>query len=197
MKLWRPPKSWYLSQPFGANANGSYAADGMIGHPADDWATSYDTPVPALCDGIVSLILNKDNPDLNKYRAVVLVYKLGDEIKEVTYGHLNQIFVTLGQPIVSGNILGTMGNTGTVYSGDRLVTLAEKLAGSKVGTHTHLQVRPVKPVGNLYLPIDPNNGFKGCIKPEYLPYSIDDKDKVVVILQQMLSLLTSFFKSRN
>ena len=191
--LWRPPKSWIKTQWFGQNGTPYYAENQLAGHTAEDYVSAYDTPIPALCDMKITWIANQDDPDF-KYRAVFGRY--GEA--EVSYGHLNKIFVVVGQEVKAGEIIGTMGNTGDVYVNGKAVTVEERKLGSKAGTHSHQpQVRIIKN-WDTYEVENYNNGFNGCVNPEplYFPFSIENKTLVLDILNNMISLLTGFLKGR-
>jgi murein DD-endopeptidase MepM/ murein hydrolase activator NlpD len=188
LSLWRVPRSWKLSQGFGKNYNSFYAENGLIGHTSDDWVAPYDTPIPSLCDGEVTWTTNIDDPDPSKYRSVFI--RNGNY--EISYGHLNEVNVNMGQKVKSGDILGTIGNTGDVYSGGRKVTKEEREQGSKAGTHLHgPQIREIEDWAT-YKVKNYDNGFKGCLNPEqfYSDYSIDQKQ----IFLSIIKLLEDFIK---
>lgn len=192
--LWRPPRAWVKTQGFGLNGTPLYASTGLAGHTSEDYVSAYDTPIPALCDMKITWIANQDDPDF-KYRAVFGRY--GEA--EVSYGHLNKIFVVVGQEVKAGDIIGTMGNTGDVYVNGKAITVEERKAGSKAGTHLHgVQVRIIKN-WDTYEVENYNNGYNGCINPEtvYLPWSIDNKSTVTQILNAIIDLYSQILKGRT
>lgn len=179
------PKS-LISQRFGENDNGLYASQGLKGHTTYDWDAPWDTPIPfCVPNSFCYAVLNKDAKDLQKYRGVYTLVQC-DEGKwyEVSYGHYNKIYAEVGKTYQVGDASGTVGNTGSVYSGERLISLAEKLAGSHAGAHLHgPQIRPVVRVkvrtgrvllndgkgpyrdaeGYFYEVLDYGNGYNGCV----------------------------------
>jgi murein DD-endopeptidase MepM/ murein hydrolase activator NlpD len=209
--LYRPAPLSKRTQAFGANATDLYASQGFKGHYSEDYAFTYGQPVQCCADGLVYSTLNKENPDPDRYRAVCTLVEANGKLYEVIYGHFKDIYVTAGQKVYAGDIIGTAGNTGTVYSQGRLVTKAEKLGGSTAGTHLHgPQVRPVElvsiPTGNMLLDgngllkykgqyvkiIDPDNGFAGCVNPE--PFyngklALDALKERLSLFQMLLSLM--------
>lgn len=190
MKLIAPP--FQKGQGFGENANGSYHAAGMDGHPAIDYGGSGDwgKAIPNAIEGaVVSALLSKDNPNLEAYRAVNTIFDDGENgCYEIQYGHVLGMNVKVGDTLKVGQGLAALGNTGEVYGGNplRLITDEEKKAGSHAGAHVHFQVRLIKKVpindasyahylndgsGRLVLKgfsyAIPNfdNGYNGCVDP--------------------------------
>lgn len=184
MKLYYPfDKKFVVGQPFSKNYNTYYAENKLLGHTGYDMNTFFDDTIFCAVDAYCYLVGNKDNKDPMKYRAVYTV--VDDEQAgvsyEVSYGHLNHIFVEAGTYVKVGDKLGTEGNTGDVASGGVKITKEMKLAGSTAGTHLHFQVRLLKRVdkkeaGKKYMMNTKvngyyyeipyyDNGFKGCIDP--------------------------------
>lgn len=183
-ELYDPFPIKYRTQKHGENANSFYKSIGLNGHPNDDWGVSFGTKIPCCIDNsYVYSTLN--SPDRAKYRAVFTLVETDTEIVyEVSYGHLDEIHATIGSYLKVGDILGTVGNTGDVYSNGVKVTEEEQRAGSKKGAHLHgAQIRKCRMVketrhdrnylhdGNGILRykghyvefVDFNNGFNGCI----------------------------------
>lgn len=176
----------YRTQKFGENAVSVYKDSGYLGHTSEDWGVPFGTPVPACTEGRVVSIRDKDNPDLSKYRAVYIFHEENGEVEEVSHGHLNQIYVNVGDYVYPETIIGTVGNTGDVFSNGVRVTTEEKMAGSKKGSHDHgPQIRPMKKVLNFtngmsyfyngnsilkengyYYEYNGNDGYLGCIDPQ-------------------------------
>lgn len=191
MQLYYPTKPVIKTQGFSKNANTYYAENGLIGHTGYDCTGEWGSPVYATTDGFIYKIINKDNPDPMKYRCVFQLVHVHDDLYyEISYGHLNDIYIDKGQ-IQVGSRIGTMGNTGDVATNGRKVTRKEKESGSKAGTHLHFQVREVYRTkeggkgqylsseqnqnvpyrdehGYMYWTKNFNNGFNGCINPEPL-----------------------------
>lgn len=178
-----PTKPAPISQGFGQNANISYSKQGLKGHTGIDFGAPYGNNIRSVTDSFVYSILNKDNKDLSKYRAVcTLFYRDDGYVEELIYGHCNEIYVKVSDKVSTGTILATVGNTGEVYANGNLVTIEEKQKGSKAGAHLHFQKRLCKIVQvtdskkrylinesgiykdekGYYEVIDFNNGFNGC-----------------------------------
>ena len=186
MEYYKPFPLVRRTQVFGANANPLYASQGLLGHTSEDWGGQHNEPVRCCADkSFCYSIMNKDNFDPTKYRAVYTLVDKGDDLfDEISYGHANRIFAVPGRTYDTGDIIMTMGNTGDVYAGGRKITKEERLNGSKLGTHLHgIQVRPCKRVkqrvpGKVYLSdgfgvykkdgyyfevLDHDNGYNGCV----------------------------------
>jgi len=197
LQLIYPASKSLITQGFSENANESYARDGLIGHTAVDWGISWGNPIINCAeDAYCYSVMNRGHMDPMKYRAVftlVNAYNGVSEWSEVSYGHLDEINAEVGKMYQPKDILGTCGNTGTVFTWGREVTLEEKLRGSKAGTHLHgPQVRPVKRVkrttrrnrylyngsgifkkdGYYFEIINYENGTNGCINP--VPFFVDE-----------------------
>jgi len=185
MILKYPLKDFFISQGFGANANPMYAGQGLRGHTGLDLVSHYDDEILSSVEGEVYSVMNKDNQDPMKYRAVFQLYDDTDYSYEISYGHCNCIVCEEGEIYPQGEQLATVGNTGTCYVGGRLITREEKLSGSTAGHHLHFQVRKllrvakrsnkrmyirnseglVKRNGFFYEVFDNNNGYNGCVDP--------------------------------
>lgn len=183
-----------ISQIFGANANPLYAGSGLKGHTAIDWEVPWDTPgINCADDAYCFSVMNRDNPDPSKYRAVFTLVETTTGIYEVSYGHCHNILAEVGKTYQSGDVIYTAGNTGSVYFAGQEVTTAMKLTGIRAGTHFHApQVRPVirvkstdnkhnylsdghglfKKDGDYFQVVDYNNGYNGCIDPA--PFFVHD-----------------------
>jgi len=181
-----------ITQKFGGNANPSYQSDGLIGHTGVDSVTFYDDVIHLSQNGKVYKIINRDNKDLSRFRAIFQLVNGENgytDCTEVCYGHCNKINCSLGE-LSTGTPIATEGNSGMVYVGGHMVTKDEKEKGSKAGTHIHFQIRPVMRtnqydacknylssqeeisvphkdgLGNYYeIPLY-QNGYNGCIDPE-------------------------------
>src|SRR5438128_11561091 len=129
MKLLEPllVGSYSIAQKFGGNANTYYAQNGLKGHPGVDLFQGYDRSITVSHDGLVYKILNKDNPDLSKYRAVCTLFDEEGFTYEITYGHCNHIYARVGDSVRSGDLVASVGNTGDVYSAGLPVPVQERL----------------------------------------------------------------------
>lgn len=175
------PLTCGLTQPFGANANGSYKATGMLGHPAEDVVCGYGTDVAFPFDAYIYKVLYPNAQ--HDFTGVFGIVDNGIECFEFLIGHLSEISVAEGAMVKKGQIIGKEGNDGTVYYGDTFITPQMKQAGDRRGTHRHYQKRPVEKLTNgsqvaqylnrtdggiyingyYYRIFDYNNGYRGCI----------------------------------
>jgi hypothetical protein len=177
------PNTCVLAQGFGGHANPLYPP---AGHPGIDIHCGYGTPVHSLYDGIVTLVWQPYTTS-DGFTAVNILVDNGIECFEWQIGHLTPC-VNEGDAIHKGDVIGYEANHGPVYSGNRLITIAEQKAGNQEGAHRHCQMRPAMPVkpsdgyllqksnggpyrdqGGFYYQIfNYNNGFNGCVDP-FLP----------------------------
>jgi murein DD-endopeptidase MepM/ murein hydrolase activator NlpD len=190
LELYWPLEHFVISQRFGENPNVTGYSSG--GHPGMDLITTFGDIIRFAAEGRVYKTINFDNPDMMKYRAVMQLVELDDSLDcyELTYGHCINALCSHGL-VQIGDSAATEGNTGEVYSGGRLVTGAEKVAGSRAGFHLHFQLRYCRKV----LQVDPahqylcgedgkpyfdgthyyliphfDNGTNGCIDP--MPFMV-------------------------
>lgn len=105
---------------------GPYWASGY--HTGLDFAAPYGTPVVAVDNGTV-VKTGWDGPYGNQVR---MRLPNGDQ---VWYNHLSAIEVTVGRPVLKGQDLGRVGDTGNAF-----------------GYHLHLEYRPA---GGPSAPVDP------------------------------------------
>lgn len=183
LELYEPFTRNLITQGFAENAATYYKDNGLIGHPAIDYGVTCGTPIRNCIDGaFVYSLLNRDNPDLTRYRAVLTLKEVGGIVYEYIYGHMDRIDVSPGQTLSLGHVLGTSGNTGEVWSNGVKVT---KHRPGCPGGHLHAQLRTCKKVkkttkGKQYLVdglgiykwdgyyleiLDFKNGTNGCVNP--------------------------------
>lgn len=188
MKLLSPLLKYTLTQGFGSNGTPLYGQQGLLGHPGADLTSFWGDIINSSVDCKVYNILNKKDPDLMKYRAVLTLFQDKGQWYELTYGHMHDIIVSVGDVISAGTPIGTEGNTGEVYYAGSLVTREQKNSGIHWGAHIHYQLRKITRVaqlenilvnrylsgsdGNYYkdengycLVPDFNNGYNGCVDP--------------------------------
>jgi murein DD-endopeptidase MepM/ murein hydrolase activator NlpD len=187
--LYLPFPASTITQPFGANDNPLYASQGLKGHTAPDFDVPWGSPIRACEDGLIYSVMNKDNPDPTRYRAVYQLVQDGEVFYELCYGHMNDIYVRPGQRVMAGDIIGTVGNTGPVYHDGAPVSKEARLAGSHQGAHLHgPQVRPCRRVkvssptgqllsdgfgvyrdaeGHYFEVLNYQNGYNGCVAPVF------------------------------
>jgi murein DD-endopeptidase MepM/ murein hydrolase activator NlpD len=166
MKLLAPVLGSYtISQKFGGNANTYYRDHGLLGHSGTDIYKAYDAYIVSSHDCYVFKIVNKNNPDLSKYRAVHTLFQDEDtgDWKELVYGHCNKIYVSVGDTVVRGSLLASMGNTGDVYSQGLPVPQDKRTKPPYPGTHLHWQHRKLLRVhsteaGKFYLDTEAPSG---------------------------------------
>lgn len=205
-----------ITQGFGENQVNYRTIDDTVGHPGIDFLMPWGTPIPNGVAGcFVSAILSKDNPNLDAFRAVNTIIDDEDNSYEIQYGHCSDITCKVGDTPKVGDVVANVGNTGTVYHNDVLVTAAQKYAGSHEGQHLHFQVRLLKKVnrslmgkGNylndgsgllvvddfVYQIVNYDNGYHGCIDPMPFLYEkepathTEDQPVVVVGLKDSESI---------
>lgn len=191
MKARIPFRQWRMTQGFSQNLNTYYKEDGLGGHTGWDLVampigSTYDeTMYCAIDDSYVFSIINKDNPDLMRYRAVYTLAEIDGQWFEISYGHCDQIFAEEGQTLMRGERIAKQGNTGDVATGGKKVTREMKANGSQLGEHLHWQFKLVMPTiekkktgtylknsngyvkykGLYWEVVEPKNGFKGCVNP--------------------------------
>lgn len=215
LELFVPFPTSTITQRFGDNANTSYSRDGLKGHTAFDWGAKYGEPGYACAqDSYVYSLMNKDNPDPSRYRAVFTIVETLNGVYELSYGHCSEIYAEVGKTYQAGDVLYAVGNTGDVFSGNHEVTKEERLAGSRAGTHAHCpQLRPLQKVkqktgkqliydgngvfrkdGYYYEVLDYGNGYNGCVSPEPFFNKVLAKDAKTVrsAYQQVIGLLQEY-----
>lgn len=187
------PPNLPIGQGFGDNADGAYAADGLLGHPGIDFGSNanYGQPIACAIEGaIVSALLSENNPNLAAFRAVNTIFEDSTGCYEIQYGHDMQEVVSVGDVLHLGQEVATIGNTGEVFIGNPAieVTEAQKEVGSHAGAHIHFQVRVITKE-SASTPLDSkkhylndgtglltlngfhyyvpswNNGYDGCVDP--------------------------------
>lgn len=176
-----------ISQGFAQNATAFYKENNLTGHPSIDYAVPCGTPIPNLVEGAFCYsVMNKDNANLDRYRAVFTLVEDKNYVYEISYGHLDKIHAIPGTYLKLGESIGTTGNTGDVYMGDLKITNDLRKKIPCAGGHLHgPQVRKCKKVskqskGKTYLSnangiykwngsyievVDYNNGVNGCVDP--------------------------------
>ena len=141
----------------------------LIGHNGWDIVAPWGTPIYSTCDQKVVEV--KTDPSGFGKHVKTISFALG---LELTYGHLSEINCVLGQDLKEGQMLGKMGNTGTVISGENPFWRHNPYAG----THLHFGIRAFIPWGGLNTAynivytsgdkgtiLDYGNGYKGAIDP--------------------------------
>lgn len=114
-----------IGQRFGANPQ-NYAKFGLPGHEGIDLFAPLGSDIVACADGIVKLgaMALLDYPQGPAYGNQVRITHADGY--ETIYAHLNDIVVTVGQRVKSGDLLGHADNTGNSF-----------------GNHLHLTVKHI------------------------------------------------------
>jgi murein DD-endopeptidase MepM/ murein hydrolase activator NlpD len=154
-----------VTQWFGENYDLYFPRLGMDGHNGIDIVRPHGEELYAVEDGIVADA--KYSPD--GYGRHVRILSEGTK-SEWTYGHLDKVFVMVGQVVKAGQFIGTMGNTGFVVSSQNAGGFWNY--NPYAGTHLHLGRREIKFTKNgwRYNDLSPafqvlnyNNGFFGAV----------------------------------
>lgn len=131
------------AQGFGENANPFYKGVGLRGHPGVDVHCGYGSPILSPVSGIVSSTFAVERPAADGFTMIAILVETELEIGEFQIGHVSEIDVKIGDHVTIGQLIGKEGNKGEVYSGNRLITLADQRAGNHEGSHRHYQWRVV------------------------------------------------------
>jgi len=83
-------------------------------HPGVDIANAPGTPIPAPVNGVVTKVVDGEQPGAQNYGNSVTIKTANNEIHKLS--HLQKPMVKPGDTVQSGNNIGTMGNTGSAYS---------------------------------------------------------------------------------
>lgn len=208
MKLVTPFPEKTITQHFGANAVSLYTQGlGLKGHPGTDYGMPWGSQIPSATNAYCYSIILNSNPAF--YQCVYTLVDDGEFSYEVSYGHISSTDLKIGA-VKQGDIVGRVGNTGSVYAGGNEVTTEEKLAGSRLGSHLHFQVRKLKktpyatmdiskphindgqglytsPQGFVYEIIDYTLGYNGCVDPEQF---FDDENATIKAEVEVLNQTT-------
>ena len=136
------------------------------GHEGIDWSCCSGTPIHAMASGRVSRLVAGETagglnvPDSKAYGNQVRIQTgTGTTGFELTYAHLADVYVCLGQEVVQGQLLGLSGHTGR-------------------GTRRHLHVH-LKPFGEVAPTADNPHGMSGetFLEGEEQPVSQAEREK--------------------
>jgi hypothetical protein len=157
-------------QRFGANPNWGPNPPG--GHNGDDYLSQVGEPIYAAGDGEVIHAGQFDSTygdnfgwNLNFGGNMVVLNLDGDTAPYVEYGHMDQVYVSAGQRVRAGQVIGTTGATD---------------GGTKVITGPHLHVGCLPPNFNL------NTNTYGRVNPDI--YLTDYPDESVTITTQSATI---------
>ena len=190
LKLYQPTKPSVTIQPFGGNP--AYYARFLDakgnpekGHMGIDFQAAHATPLPAVCDGMARYVTDPHGGDgIYIQPHGTYDYKGGQAYFEVINWHLcskddpqfRPLIPTDGgsYPVKAGQLIGYTDNTGAPFESS--------------GDHLHFGLLPVGANG---LPIEPDNGFGGCIDPT--PYLTNifagDANKVAEVVSAAASIV--------
>lgn len=206
-------------QGFGENPATYRKLSGTEGHPGNDRACGYGTPIYSPVRGLVYALYTPEKPASDGYTGIYILCRTTLEVFEFSVGHVSSIVVSIGQMVEVGDLLGYEGNKGAVWQGGVRITLAMQAAGDRRGSHRHYQKRLVVPVkrrgkvrvltnargayrdiaGNFYEWAFPRNGFNSCVdfgKPLFTENLTRGMSSYQVLLLQRalgLSQQTGFF----
>jgi len=126
--IWPLPEGTPVTQPFGSNPNNGYNPSG--GHTGTDFGVPIGTPIVAVADGVIDFEgWTSGSPTDNAWwflsGDMVIVLNAGASAPSFVYGHLSETFVSAGQAVKQGDIIGNTGNT-----------------GASTGPHLHFEVLP-------------------------------------------------------
>lgn len=119
-------------------------------YPAKDIYASVGTPVYAVTDGIISHVHNKDNYDCKSRtgrKGGKSFHLNADDGFIYFYAHLNDIYVSNGKRVSSGDLTGTVGRTGNVCESD---------------PHLHFGVSKGQRIAGYYDPTEALNYWENC-----------------------------------
>ncbi len=156
-----------IFQSFGMNP-ADYQKLGLAGHNGLDILRYQGAPIVAVADGViyeVAAVGDSEKDAKTKFNGNV-IYLLTDEIDGkryyCAYGHLDSIRCEVGQRVKAGDVIGTMGNTGFIISGN---THFWGNAPAGKGVHLHFGMYEVIMSGNTVNFLNSNNGYRGAIDP--------------------------------
>lgn len=180
-----------MTQDFAENP-ALYAFMGIKGHNGQDHVAPHGSDMFAVEDGTVLEVKYSPDGFGRHLRFISNAKDAKGRYREWTYGHCQNIFVSVGSPVFAGQKIATMGNTGFVVSGATPFWKNNPYAG----THLHLGLRLVKrprsggwsyEKSKIQIEVvDYGNGFKGAIDPR--PYLVGATDAVAAPTFQELQL---------
>ena len=178
----------FITQKFGVNPN-AYAHLGIDGHNGIDFVAgvnmdAYGIGIVATHDATVIRVVANE-PMSTKGNGVYTQFEEGGKLFMEVYWHLAEACVTAGQKVKRGQLLGRMGNSGTVRP-------VPTMANPFLGTHLHYGLYVSEMVNDNWQRI--SNNFDGAVDPmpyfsahtisknfnEYLEYNSLERMKVVL-----------------
>jgi murein DD-endopeptidase MepM/ murein hydrolase activator NlpD len=164
-----------LNPPFPINQRWNehpeyYNKIGMKGHNGWDFCVQEGTPVYATHDGFVNFA------GIDGTMSKTIMIDTNNEGKEgyrTACAHLSEYFVSPGQKVKRGELIGKTGNTGRYTS----------------GPHLHFGIKPIF----NYSELDRNNGYNGCVDPA--PFFDGYYPKDVVVTKPISEKFLAFQKA--
>lgn len=155
-----------ITQPFGANPK-NYAHHGIKGHNGIDFINGhrkdcYGIGIVATHKGTVVRVV-KNEPMSTKGNGTYIDLIEGDKLYKSVYWHLSEVLVDIGDKVRAGQLIGRMGNSGTVRPKP---TDQQPYAG----THLHFGLYMYNKVGTHSWRRS-NLDYKGAVDP--MPYFTD------------------------
>lgn len=191
-----------ITQWFGENPD-IYRPWGLKAHNGIDIVRPHGSKLLAVEDGVVVDV--KLAPDGYGKHIRIRAHKEDNwgYKREWSYGHMSKIHVVVGEPVKAGDVVGLMGNTGFVISGDTPFWKYNPYAG----THLHLGLRMVKEdqSGWSYNSVTPKinvkdygNGYKGSIDWRNL-YEDEEEQRrqMMLTIISLLNTLLALLKARS
>lgn len=187
-----------IFQGFGENPV-DYAYFGLNGHNGWDILAYQGAPIVAVADGIIyetATVGDSEKEAKTKFNGNViylLTNEVGGKRYYCAYGHLDSVYVIQGQRVKAGEVIGKMGNTGFIISGN---THFWGNAPAGKGVHLHFSLYEVTMSGNTVNFLNYNNGFKGAIDPT--PFFAETiKPEIptqIKLMQQLVELYRSLIR---
>lgn len=117
---------------------------------------TFKAPLVAAWSGKVSNVV-QSNSTTGYGNYVDIIHDNGYKTR---YAHLDSVKVSKGQNVKAGDLIGTIGNTGNVLSGGKVVSLEQRKTGA--GAHLHFEIH--KKVKGNYETVDPVPYLEGKSK---------------------------------
>lgn len=178
MIILKPFKNTKITQWFGENMCDFYKKLGLLGHNGWDYSSPNGQELRFNVTKITKRAVVTDASDSPTYgKKVAIEFEDGDRLFKVSYGHLKDYCVKIGDYVDLGDLIGHTDNTG-IYT---------------TGPHLHFGLYEY----NLYAheKLNPNNGFAGAIDPKpwykdmfVLDY-ISNLQSQISVIQKLIELL--------
>ena len=193
-----------ITQGFGENP-GRYNQFNLKGHNGVDIIKSDGWPIIGTAGRVVEV--RYDPTGLGSHIRILTDPDLKGDYLELSYGHMRGILVSPLQRVKDGEQVGTMGNTGTVASGDKLYVWGNAPAGK--GVHLHLTVRECNlsstgwttsySTGLQAYIKNYDNGYKGAVDPfPFLEEGVKEEAvSAIELAKKVIAQFIEYLKGRN